>query len=552
MVRRRFSLAVVAVIAVVLAVLTACNPDKKAAEQVSTDGMVANLNGGSFFGGSDGQRNFNPFSGAPLVWWFTFEPLFVVNSYSCGETPWLGTKYAWSGDKEFTVDIRQGVNWSDGKPFSAADVVYTFNMLKRLPQYDQSGVWSTLASVSAEGANRVVFRLSKPSTETFTRAARVPIVPEHIWSKVKDLAKFTNPGAVGTGPFTVKAFNGEQLLMARNSKYWQADKIKVKQLTFSKPSTGDAEALRLANGEYDWKQDFLVNIEKTFVSKDKQHNKYWFPPGGAIDLYMNLTKAPFNDVGFRKAMSYSIDRKLISTKAISGYAKPASQTGLILPNQKDWLAPQYQDGAVLPFDPVKAKKLFTAAGYKYNSSGQLLGKNGKPMSFSFKVQAGYLDWISASQVIKANLKQVGINLDVRTSDAGEVENDRALGFYDMEFGAPAIGCSMFENYDNPLGSERSAPVGKQAPTNFIRWKDKHTDELLTQLSTERDPAAQKKLVAGLQQIMVEQVPYITLWYGPIWWEYRTAHAVGWPSAQDPYAGPGDWLLIFTRLRSAQG
>jgi peptide/nickel transport system substrate-binding protein len=267
---------------------------------------------------------------------------------------------------------------------------------------------------------------------------------------------------------------------------------------------------------------------------------------------MNLTKAPFNDVGFRRAISYAIDRKMLSDKAISGYAEPASQTGLILPTQKDWLTPEYQDSAVLPFDPDKAKQLFTAAGYTYDDSGRLLGKNGKPMSFSFKVQAGYLDWISAAQVIKANLKEVGISLDVRTADPGEVENDRALGFYDMEFGAPYIGCSMFQNYDDPLGSERTAPVGKQAATNFIRWKDEHTDRLLAQLNAERDPAEQRQLVAGLQQIMVEQVPYITLWYGPIWWEYRTAHAVGWPSAQDPYAGPGDWLLIFTRLRPARG
>ena len=136
----------------------------------------------------------------------------------------------------------------------------------------------------------------------FDRVASQMIVPKHIWEKEADPVAFVNENPVGTGPFTPESFNQRQLVLKRNPSYWQADKIKVNQLVFSKAEGGNqVENLKLARGEYDMNAMFVPNIEQAYVKQDPEHNHYWFPAGGAIGLGMNLQKAPFNDLEFRKA-----------------------------------------------------------------------------------------------------------------------------------------------------------------------------------------------------------------------------------------------------------
>jgi peptide/nickel transport system substrate-binding protein len=511
--------------------------------------MVQQLNMGDFGGGNAPQRNFNPFSPTALNSTFIFETLFNVNDYSCEIEPWLGESYEWNDPTELVVKTRSGVNWSDGKPFSAKDVEFTFNILKETPALDINGLWSSLSSVTADGADQVTFAFKEPSVPSFTQLATVPIVPEHVWAKAGDPAKFTNNDAIGTGPYTVKSMNSQQLLLARNPKYWQADKVQVQELKFTK-ATGGAEVdkLRLSRGEYDWNAMFVPEIEKTYVAKDPEHNKYWFPPGANISLFMNLTKKPFDDVEFRRAMTFAIDREEIKNKAQFGYVETASQTGLVLPGQKDWLAPGIENDGKVPYDPAQAKQILADAGYKL-SGGKLLGKDGKPLpTFSYKVPNGWVDWIQAAQIIQKNLGDLGVKINLETPAAEVHDNDRNNGNFDMLFGVHGGGCNMWQAYQHPLGSAQTAPIGKPAPTNYVRWKDAETDALLTDLAKAEDEARQKEIVQQLQQIMVEQVPVVPLWYGAQWFEYRTEKAIGWPSADDPYAGPGDQISIITHLR----
>jgi peptide/nickel transport system substrate-binding protein len=515
----------------------------------AASGMVQQLSLGDFGGGTAPQRNFNPFLFATkLTTEFTFEYLFDVNEISCEAKPLLGTSYTWDGPTKLVVDTREGVKWSDGKPFGAKDVEFTFNLLKASPALDTNGLWSQLSAVTADGTNQVTFAFKEAAVPTFNQIAQVPIVPAHVWSKESDPEKFTNPDAVGTGPYLVKSQNTQQLVLERNPDYWQADKIKVQELKFTK-ATGGAEVdkLRLSRGEYDWNAMFVPEIDKTYVAKDPEHNKYWFPPGANISLYMNLTKKPFDDVEFRRAMTYAIDRDEIKNKAQFGYVETASQTGLVIPGQKDWLAPGIENDGKVAYDPAQAKKLLADAGYKM-SGGKLLGKDGKPLpAFSYKVPNGWVDWIQAAQIIQKNLGELGIKINLETPAAEVHDNDRNAGNFDMLFGVHGD-CNIYQAYQHPLGSAQTAPIGKPAATNYVRWKDAETDALLADLVKAEDEAAQKEIVHGLEQIMVEQVPMVPLWYGARWFEYRTEKAVGWPSAEDPYAGPGDQLEIMTHLR----
>lgn len=552
---RRVTRAVaLACVPALIAGIAACSTGDSGVKQGSggAEDMIERLTLGDFGGGANPQRNFNPYSPSALTSGMIFEPLFVINGYDCKVVPWLGTKYEWEGPTSLVVRTRSGVKWSDGKPFTAKDVAFTFANMKKWPATDTNGLWQVLSDVKAEGTDTVRFTFEEASVPTFQKIAETPIIPEHQWGKVGDPTKFTNENPVATGPFKVKAMNRQQLTLERNPTYWQADKVKVKELRYLKnEGGGQVEQLRLARGEFDWNAMFVPDVEKTFVAKDREHNHYWFPPGASISIYMNLKKAPFDDVNFRKAVALAIDREEIAKKAQYGYVLTASQTGLVLPGQKDWLAPGVENEGKIPYDPEQAKRILADAGYR-TQGGKLLGKDGKPMTFSFKTPNGWLDWTAAAQIIQQNLQAIGITIDLQTPTPEKVEAERKNGSFEMTFGVHGGGCNIYDAYKFPLDSRQSAPIGKDAATNFVRWEDPKTDQLLDQLRKEEDVEKQRAIVHQLQQIMLEQFPTVPLWYGATWFEYRTENAVGWPSEENPYAYPDDPLLIITRLRPNTG
>src|SRR5215468_9540191 len=138
--------------------------------------------------------DFNPFNLSYISYSLgnVYEPLVFVNALHSGQaTPWLATKWAWSnGNKTLTFTIRNGVKFSNGDPLTAADVVYTFNLLKNTKVkgtrvLDINGVWSVLSSVTQQGANQVVMQFKAPAVTYFYYIAdQIGIVDQKIWSKV--------------------------------------------------------------------------------------------------------------------------------------------------------------------------------------------------------------------------------------------------------------------------------------------------------------------------------------------------------------------------------
>jgi peptide/nickel transport system substrate-binding protein len=458
--------------------------------------------------------------------------------------PWLAESYEWTDPQTLVFTIREGVTWSDGEAFDAADVAFTFNMLGENAALDTTGAWNYLSEVTAEG-NQVTFSFGEVHTPGFFRVADVLIVPEHIWAEVDDPVTYVNENPVGTGPFLFENFNPQELTFTRNPDYWQADLVMIQGLSYSRPGEGQVDQLRLARGEYDWNSMYVPNIEEVFVAEDPEHNHYWFAQGSSISLSFNLTKAPFNDPAFRKGVAYAVDRPRIIEQAQLGYVTQASQTGLKLPGQADWLSSDVQDEGMIPYDVEQAKTLLEEAGYTLDGD-TLSDPDGNAVEFSFMVPAGWLDWIQAAQIISENLAEVGITMNVETPDAAIHDQDRASGNFDSLFTVHGGQCSMYRNYADFLASELTAPVGEQATSNWIRWEDEETDQFLETLATSTDEAEQKEAVNGLQTIMMEQFPTIPLWYGAHWFQYRTEKAVGWPSEEDPYtiqAGNSGFLII---------
>ena len=174
---------------------------------------------------------------------------------------------------------------------------------------------------------------------------RVPIVPKHIWEKISDPTTDAVKQPIGSGPYTLKSFTpATATLTVRDSGYWQ-DLPKVKELRFTSYTDNQAQTTALANGESEWSFVFIPNYKAVFVDKDPAHHKVWAPPVlGIHGLYINTTKAPFDDPVLRRAMNMAINREDIFTTAEAAYFHPLvkSVTGLPSPAGDAFIAPEYK------------------------------------------------------------------------------------------------------------------------------------------------------------------------------------------------------------------
>ena len=516
-------------------------------------GMIAQLTFPSEADASVGSlANYNPYAPKPLTTTWLYEQLIVRNALTCEETPWLAEKATWEGGEKLTFDIRQGVKWTDGQPFTAKDVAFTFNLMKQYPALDKPGVWTSTfgapaTSVTAEG-NKVVFAFSGNAAPKYDGIIASKILPEHIYSKVGDPTKYVDKTPVSTGPFKVGSFNGRQLVLERRPDYWQADKIKVNKLVLEGNYDASQAALKLRSGQLDAYWGEVPNPKKTFVDADPKTNHLYYAPNGMTVLTGQDQKPPFNDPKFREAISYAMDKEGMSVKATYGIMKPASQTGLKLPSMEKLLPEKYvgQD-TVIPYDVAKANQLLDAAGYKKGADGKRTMPDGSPLAVNFSVQAGWIDYQAVADVVAKGLNDAGVATKVTASAPDSVDGQKKTGDFQLMLEYLHGGCELAKNIGAKLSSEQF-PTPTEILPNVGRFSDPAVDQAVTNLSQSTEEADQKKYLGELVDTMMTSYPVTPLIYAPARILYRTDKAVGWPSEQDPYANPSDdRLLVITRL-----
>lgn len=486
-------------------------------------------------------ENYNPFLNSTNLYGtmgLLYETLTFFDRMNSTQTPMLAQSYEInSAATSVTFHLRSNVLWSDGQPFTSADVVYTLNLLKQYPSLDTNGLWQTIKDVSATDASTVVVNLKHPAQPfIWYLAGQTYIVPQHVWQGVSDPTKFTNTSPVGTGPFTLKSFTPALYKYQKNAKYWNVGQVQVDEVDYPAFSSNTTGELLLSNGSLDWNGVFEANIQKVYVNRDPQHNHYWFPGTQTTMLYVNLTKSPFSDLGVRKAIAETIDRSQIQNLAESGYQIPASPTGLVLPANQSFLASQYSSLA-FNVNTSQAAQDLQSAGYAKDGSG-IWSKNGKEISFTIQAPTGWSDWDTACQIIATELGTLGMKVKVLAPSVADYISALQNGSFDTAVSWTNPGPTPYYLYNSLLNSAFTAPAGKAAPSNYDRWSDQNTDKLLNDYASTTNASQQQQDIYGLEQVMVEQLPAIPLVYGSNWYEYSTARFTGWPDANNPYAMPG--------------
>jgi peptide/nickel transport system substrate-binding protein len=500
---------------------------------------ISNESGGTW------TCQFNPFNPNVNILPFgpVYEPLAFVNNLQSGKaTPWLATAWTWSdGNKVLTFTIRKSVNWNDGKPMTAADIVYTFNLLKKDPALDLQSVWTVLTSVAQQGSDQVVMTFREPALPYFYYVAgQTPIVPEHIWSTIKNPVTYNDATPVGTGAYTIKACTPENITYAASKHYWQPGEPKVAEVLYPAFTSNTPANTELADGTAQWGNQFIPDIQK-FYSAKSPDNHYWFPPTANNAMFINLKDPLLSNVAVRQAMAYAIDRNKVSQIGEYGYEPAANQTGIVTPTFSDWLnsaaAAKYGYG----YNPAKAEQILTAAGFKKGSNGIFETKSGQPLSFTVINIGDYSDFVASMQVVQQQLKAAGIGLTVQNLSSDDFDTKLFNGNYQLAYYYETGGPTPYYEMRQWLLSANSAPIGKSASSNYERYSNPATDKLLSEYATAATPAAQHQIVDQLQQVMLQEVPVIPMTESVDWYEYNTGAFSGWPTPANPYAQPGPAL-----------
>lgn len=481
-----------------------------------------------------------------------YEPLFIFNPEALKIEPWLAEKGEWGADKKtYTVTLRDGVQWSDGKPFTADDVKYTTE-LGKIPAVPYSTLWTWLSSVDVVDQRTVTFTFADPRVQEFENwLYENAMVPKHIWStrSEEDVTASLNEKPVGTGPYVFEAASQDRLVWKKKDDWWATKAldldVKPKYIVDIVSSSNEVAMGLMLQGKLDISNNFLPGVAN--LVKGDFHVKTYYPEPpymisyNTATLIPNTTKAPLNDTAFRKALATSIDTKKIAESVYGNLVTAASPTGL-LPNWDPFIDTNLVSQLGFTYSTDQAKKLLADAGYRdRNGDGLVESPSGAKISLKLIVPSGWTDWMEAARVISTSARDAGIDVQAEFPAANALDDARTAGTFDL----------LINNWSGLSNTPWTyyaytyqLPVQKQQfSRNFGRYEDKQAWELVQQLSrTVQDDPQFKTVLADIQKSFMTDLPVIPLWYNGLWAQYSDSVWTNWPSSADgaPKHLPSTW------------
>ena len=416
-----------------------------------------------------------------------FEPL-VIFDQDGNLTDWLAKDHSISSDGlTYTFTLRDGVQFSDGTPMTAKDVVYSIN--RHLSTDGPLPLQGEISNVSAPDDHTVVITLGSAYTPFLAELANFSngILPENLEGKSEE-DFFKNP--VGTGPFAVSSWDSSgDLTFVKNEHYWREGEPKIDKLVYKTVSDGNQALNQLKAGEVDAVESLsYANAEAVNSAADTRvlTSGSW----NVEELFFNTLDEHFSDVHVRQALAQAIDRENLTKALTFGYGETANT---ILPN-----AIRYNTS-----DTVSALAFHTDA------AKQELSESAYPDGFSTSIliPSGNNTRLQEAQIIQAAGQSIGITIQIDQQETAAFRDS----FMNLNY-------SMMINSATADYPDADSIFSFQVdPDGFSKcyWTSYHSDDaaaLWKAGQTEPDGDSRAKTYADLQQLLAEDVPYLPLYY----------------------------------------
>ena len=440
------------------------------------------------------------------------EPFFVLDYESGDLIPWLGESMISNETMDaWTLKIREGVRWSDGEVFNAADVVFTVNMLlEHAPELLESAALAEWVVEAQRVDNLTVrFVLSRPNPRfqmdywSVKVSRSPPIVPEHIW-KDKDPLTFKNydPARnwpVMTGPYLLRSASETEFVYHRDDNWWGAASgwkplPKPERLVWVWYGPEETRTAAMADHQLDSLMDITLG---TFLALQQRNPNViawrdglpyaWLDPGSRT-LELNHAKPPWDDKEMRWALNYAIDRDQIVAIAYEGTTQasrhffPAYAPLNRFVDLLDEVG-LYDEYPVHKHDAQAARRIFESKGYRLNSRGYY-EKGGSELTLDITTHEAYIEKQRIAQVVVEQLQRIGINATSRNQAGGTWEQNYQFGNFEARVGWHTYGSIIepWASMDN-FNADWVAPVGERAQTNGWRWENREYSALVDEIGT---------------------------------------------------------------------
>jgi peptide/nickel transport system substrate-binding protein len=411
-----------------------------------------------------------------------------------------------------TYHLRRNVKWQDGAPFSADDVIYTYQQVMNPANFVGSTVgYKDITSIDKKDDYTIVVHLKQryaPFVAAFFTMSGTPypILPKHILSKYPNINKVDfNRIPVGTGPFKVVEYDkGRLIKMVANPTYWRGAP-KLNEIVYNVIPDETTILTQLKTGELDFEYnapssqaESLADIPGTRV--------YHTPFTQYRQIALNLHNPILADVRVRKALAYAINKHDLIQKIAHGLNIPADT------DQPPFLWAHNDHVTKYDYDPAKASALLDAAGWKMGSDG-FRHKDGQTLELGMTGATGAAESRNLEEVVQTQWQAVGVKSDVRNADSALLFATYGAGGL-LQTGKYDTGFYSWINGVDPDDSVNFMcdEIPAKGGQNQSFFCDPKLDAAERVALTQYDISKRKPAYDTIQSILADQVPTIFIWY----------------------------------------
>ncbi len=438
---------------------------------------------------------------------YVFESLLERDPKTLELIPKLAVRWEISEDHlTYTFWLRDDVSWQDGKPFTADDVIFTFERILD-PKVDAASLrnyFRDVKEVRKVDEHTVRFIYSSPYFRALTMISGMAIIPKHIYEGAEDFnVHSANRSPVGTGPYQfVEWKTGRHIVLTKNQDYW-GKKPSITGVVFKIIPNTTVSFQLLKKGAVDLGgmtaiQWVRQTEGKSFTEKFTKH-RYYLPNYSYIGW--NMRNPLFVDKRVRLAMTMMVNRKAILEKILLEQGEQVSSVFYKFGDQAD---PTLKN---IPYDPEEAKRLLKEAGWSDSDRDGLLDKDGRPFKFALLSAAGSTSARSISLLMREDLLKVGIEMEIR-----QLEWATMLKLlHDRRFDAAMLAWAMPLEQD-PYQLWHSTQI--EQGSNYVGFSNARADQLIEDARREFDKERRNAMYREFQRIVHEEQPYTFLFTSP--------------------------------------